>query len=160
LFEGTVRENVDPTADYDDRKIWDALEKAHLKDFVSTLPGALDAVLKEGGLLFSGGQRRLVGFARALLRESIKTKILIVDEATSTPDFETDNAIQQITRGPVCEGVTIITIAHRLNTVIHSDRVLVLEAGSVAEFDEPEELLKNKNSLFNALAVEARILPE
>ncbi|KAG9118629.1 hypothetical protein FRC07_006757, partial [Ceratobasidium sp. 392] len=146
LFEGTVRENVDPTADYDDRKIWDALEKALLKDFVSTLPGGLDAILKEGGLSLSGGQQRLVGFARALLRKSIKTKILIVDEAISTTDLETDNSIQQIIRGPVCEGVTTITIAHRLNNVIHSDRVLVLEAGSVAEFDEPEELLKNKAS--------------
>ncbi|KAG8770004.1 hypothetical protein FRC12_004582 [Ceratobasidium sp. 428] len=157
LFEGTVRENVDPTAGCGDGRIWDALENAHLKEFVTGLPGGLDAVLKEGGLSLSSGQRQLVCFARALLR---KTKILILDEATSAMDIETDKAIQEILRGPVFEGVTTLTIAHRLNTVIDSDRIIVLDAGSVTESGEPEELLKNQNSLFYALAAEAGILSE
>ncbi|KAG8788253.1 hypothetical protein FRC12_014784 [Ceratobasidium sp. 428] len=157
LFEGTVRENVNPTAEYDDGRIWDALEKAHLKEFVIGLPGGLDAGLKEGGLSLSSGQRQLVCFARALLR---KTKILILDEATSAMDIKTDKAIQEILRGPVFEGVTTLTIAHRLNTVIDSDRIIVLDAGSVTESGEPEELLKNQSSLFYALAAEAGILSE
>ncbi|KAG8751149.1 hypothetical protein FRC12_012579 [Ceratobasidium sp. 428] len=173
LFGGTVRENVDPTAEYDDGRIWDALEKVHLKEFVTGLPGGLDAGLKEGGLSLSSGQRQLVCFARALLR---KTKILIFDEATSVIDPETDRAIQQILRGPMFEGVTTLTIARRPNTVLYSDHIIVLEAGSVsstaaptsatqrvcfqvAESSEPEELLKNKNSLFYALAAEAGLLP-
>ncbi|KAG8721626.1 hypothetical protein FRC09_007600 [Ceratobasidium sp. 395] len=156
LFEGTVRENVDPTAEYDDGRIWDALEKVHLKEFVTGLPGGLDAGLKEGGLSLSTGQRQLLCFARALLR---KTKILIFDETTSVMDPGTDRAIQQILRGPVFEGVTTLTIARRPNTVTYFDRIIVLEAGSVVESGEPEELLKNKNSLFYALATEAGVLP-
>ncbi|KAG8717150.1 hypothetical protein FRC09_014694 [Ceratobasidium sp. 395] len=156
LFEGTVRENVDPTAEYDDGRIWDALEKVHLKEFVTGLPGGLDAGLKEGGLSLSVGQRQLVCFARALLR---KTKILIFDETASVMDPETDKAIQQILRGPTFESVTTLTIARRPNTVLYSDHIIVLEAGSVAESGEPDELLKNKNSLFYSLATEAGVLP-
>ncbi|CAE6433317.1 unnamed protein product [Rhizoctonia solani] len=154
LFEGTIRENVDPTDEYDDSKIWAALEHAHLKEYVLSL-GGLDAIVKEGGSSMSSGQRQLVCFARALLRN---TKILILDEATSAVDLETDKAIQEIIRGPMFKGVTTLTIAHRLHTVIESDRILVLETGSIAELDSPEVLLKNESSLFYALAAEAGLL--
>ncbi|KAG8738876.1 hypothetical protein FRC12_016520 [Ceratobasidium sp. 428] len=154
LFEGTIRENIDPTDEHDDSKIWTAIEQAHLKEYVLTLPGGLDSIVKEGGSSMSSGQRQLVCFARALLRN---TKILILDEATSAVDLETDKAIQEIIRGPQFKGITTLTIAHRLNTVIDSDRILVLENGSVAELDTPEVLLQNKNSLFHALAEEAGV---
>ncbi|KAB5588814.1 Metal resistance protein YCF1 [Ceratobasidium theobromae] len=157
LFEGTIRENVDPTEEHDDGKIWAALEQAHLKEYVLTLPGGLDAIVKESGSSMSSGQRQLVCFARALLRN---TKILILDEATSAVDLETDKAIQEIIRGPLFKGVTTLTIAHRLHTVIESDRILVLEAGKIAELDTPAELLKNESSLFYALAAEAGVLPK
>ncbi|CAE6434162.1 unnamed protein product [Rhizoctonia solani] len=156
LFEGTIRENVDPTDEYDDNKIWVALEHAHLKEYVLA-QGGLDAIVKEGGSSMSSGQRQLICFARALLRN---TKILILDEATSAVDLETDKAIQEIIRGPMFKGVTTLTIAHRLHTVIESDRILVLEAGSIAELDSPEVLLKTESSLFYALAAEAGLLPK
>ncbi|CAE6405604.1 unnamed protein product [Rhizoctonia solani] len=154
LFEGTIRENVDPTDEYDDGKIWVALEHAHLKEYVLSL-GGLDAIVKEGGSSMSSGQRQLVCFARALLRN---TKILILDEATSAVDLETDKAIQEIIRGPMFKGVTTLTIAHRLHTVIESDRILVLENGSIAELDSPQVLLQSESSLFYALAAEAGLL--
>ncbi|QRV89229.1 ABC transporter transmembrane region [Ceratobasidium sp. AG-Ba] len=154
LFEGTIRENIDPTDEHDDEKIWAAIEQAHLKEYVLKLPGGLDSIVKEGGSSMSSGQRQLVCFARALLRN---TKILILDEATSAVDLETDKAIQEIIRGPQFKGITTLTIAHRLNTVIDSDRILVLENGSVAELDTPEALLQNENSLFHALATEAGV---
>jgi len=114
----------------------------------------------------SAGQRQLVCFARALLR---KTKILVLDEATSSIDLETDEAVQQILRGSDFHGVTTITvsfrypwyetadnqIAHRINTIMDSDKVLVMSEGRVAEYDSPDVLLQNKASLFKALVDEA-----
>ncbi|KAI9440473.1 P-loop containing nucleoside triphosphate hydrolase protein [Lactarius indigo] len=122
LFEGTVRENIDPVGEHQDADIWEALNQAHLKEYVESLPEGLDAPVKEGG----SGQ--LVCFARALLR---KTKILVLDEATSAVDLETDKAIQDIIRGPQFKNTTILTIAHRLNTIMDSDRILVLSEGKV-----------------------------
>ncbi|KAI0080155.1 metal resistance protein YCF1 [Panus rudis PR-1116 ss-1] len=152
LFEGTIRENVDPTGEHQDAEIWTALEHSHLKGYVESLPEKLDAPVREGGSSMSAGQRQLVCFARALLR---KTKILVLDEATSAVDLETDKAIQEIIRGPQFEDVTMLTIAHRLNTILESDRVLVLEAGKVVEFDTPKNLLAHQGSSFYSLAAEA-----
>jgi len=152
LFEGTVRENVDPTGSHEDAEIWTALEQAHLRDFISQ-QGGLDAEVREGGSSLSSGQRQLICFARALLR---KTKILVVDEGTSAVDLETEKAIQDILEGPQFAGVTMITIAHRLQTIISSStRILVLDAGKVAEFDSPDNLLANSDSVFYSLAAEA-----
>ncbi|KAI0675473.1 metal resistance protein YCF1 [Trametes maxima] len=152
LFEGTIRENIDPTGASSDADIWVALEQTHLKAFVETLAGGLDATVREGGSSLSSGQRQLLCFARALLR---KSKILVLDEATSAVDLDTDRAIQEIIRGPQFAHVTMLTIAHRVNTILESDRVLVLDAGKVIEFDAPKNLLANKQSAFHSLAVEA-----
>ncbi|KAH9989856.1 metal resistance protein YCF1 [Russula vinacea] len=152
LFEGTVRENIDPVGEYQDADIWEALKQAHLKEYVESLPEGLDAPVREGGSSLSAGQRQLICFARALLR---KTKILVLDEATSAVDLETDKAIQEIIRGTQFKHTTILTIAHRLNTIMDSDRILVLDAGKVAELDTPNNLLAKPNSAFRSLAIEA-----
>jgi len=155
LFEGTLRENIDPVGEHSDADIWIALSQAHLKEYVDTLPEGLDAPVREGGSSLSAGQRQLLCFARALLR---KSKILVLDEATSAVDLDTDQAIQGIIKGPAFADVTIFTIAHRLNTIIDSDRVLVMDTGEVAELDTPENLLADKDSIFYSLAHEAGLV--
>jgi len=155
LFEGTIRENVDPTGSSDDLQIWTALEHSYLKDYILSLDGGLDALVKEGGSSLSSGQRQLLCFARALLR---KSKILILDEATSAVDLQTDLAIQEIIRGKQFSGVTMLTIAHRLNTILNCDRILVLDSGTVAEFDSPDRLLADTTTRFYGLAQEAGLL--
>ncbi|KAF8631681.1 hypothetical protein AX15_002266 [Amanita polypyramis BW_CC] len=152
LFEGTLRENVDPIGEYSDINIWTALEQAHLKQYVESLPGALDSPIREGGSPLSAGQRQLLCFSRALLRRS---KIFVLDEATSAVDLDTDQAIQAIIRSPAFKDVTILTIAHRLNTILESDRILVMDSGKVAEFDTPERLLSNTGTILYSLAKEA-----
>ncbi|KAJ7248513.1 P-loop containing nucleoside triphosphate hydrolase protein [Mycena rebaudengoi] len=155
LFEGTLRENCDPIGQHDDVEIWRALEQAHLKEYVEGLPEGLDAPVREGGKSFSSGQRQLLCFARALLR---KSKILVLDEATSAVDLDTDKAIQEIIQGPAFKDVTILTIAHRLATIMGGSRILVMDQGTVAEFDTPQNLLANKSSIFFSLAAEAGLI--
>uniref|UniRef100_V5E5X8 Multidrug resistance-associated ABC transporter n=1 Tax=Kalmanozyma brasiliensis (strain GHG001) TaxID=1365824 RepID=V5E5X8_KALBG len=150
LWEGTLRENLDPTGRSDDAALWKALGQANMKDHVQSLEGGLDAQLTEGGTNFSAGQRQLICIARAFLRNA---KILVLDEATSAIDLETDAQVQSIVRSEF-KGTTI-TVAHRLNTVIDSTRVLVLKDGAVAEFDSPEKLLEDKQSIFFSMALEA-----
>ncbi|KAJ7245130.1 multidrug resistance-associated ABC transporter [Mycena haematopus] len=152
LFEGTLRENIDPIGEHADADIWVALGQAHLREYVESLPERLDAPVREGGQSLSSGQRQLLCFARALLR---KSKILVLDEATSAVDLDTDKAIQDIIQGPAFTNTTIITIAHRLNTIIGGSRILVMDQGKVAEFDTPQNLLANKSSIFYSLATEA-----
>ncbi|KAF8159727.1 multidrug resistance-associated ABC transporter [Crassisporium funariophilum] len=155
LFEGTLRENIDPVGEHSDADIWVALEQAHLKEYTESLSERLDAPVREGGSSLSAGQRQLLCFARALLR---KSKILVLDEATSAVDLDTDRAIQDIIRGPAFSDVTILTIAHRLNTIMESDRVLVMNAGTVAELDTPANLLGDSSSIFYSLTKEAGLL--
>ncbi|KAF8892115.1 multidrug resistance-associated ABC transporter [Infundibulicybe gibba] len=155
LFEGTLRENIDPVGEYADADIWVALTQAHMREYVDTLPEGLDAPVREGGSSLSSGQRQLLCFARALLR---KSKILVLDEATSAVDLDTDRAIQEIIRGPAFADMTILTIAHRLNTIMESDRVLVMDAGRIAELDSPDQLLANPNSIFYSLVNEAGLI--
>ncbi|KAF7309660.1 hypothetical protein MIND_00337100 [Mycena indigotica] len=152
LFEGSLRLNIDPIEKYSDAEIWVALEQAHLKDYVQSLPQGLDAPVREGGQSLSSGQRQLLCFARALLR---KSKILVLDEATSAVDLDTDKAIQEIIRGPAFEDVTILTIAHRLNTIMGGTHILVMSDGKVAEFEPPQALLTRPSSIFYSLAKEA-----
>lgn len=150
LWGGSLRDNLDPTGASSDEALWKALEQAHLKETVSNMAGGLDAELSEGASNFSAGQRQLICIARALLR---KAKILVLDEATSSIDLETDSYIQRIVREQF--NGTSITIAHRLDSIMDSDRVLVMRDGEVAEFDEPKVLLEDRNSVFRSMAIEA-----
>ncbi|XP_067238287.1 multidrug resistance-associated protein 1 isoform X4 [Chanodichthys erythropterus] len=144
LFSGSLRMNLDPFDGYTDEEVWRALELAHLKNFVSGLPDKLNHECSEGGENLSLGQRQLVCLARALLR---KTKILVLDEATAAVDLETDNLIQSTIRTQF-EDCTVLTIAHRLNTIMDYTRVLVLDKGQMAEFDSPSSLIAKKGIFY------------
>lgn len=154
LFSGTLRINLDPFENYSDEQIWNALENAHLYDFVQKLDKKLLFECSEGGENLSIGQRQLICLARALLR---KTKILILDEATAAIDHNTDDLIQNTIRTSFSD-CTVITIAHRLNTIMDSTRILVLDKGQIAEFDTPKALLKNKKSIFYSMAQSANLI--
>ncbi|XP_063890832.1 uncharacterized LOC110383917 [Helicoverpa armigera] len=146
LFSATLRYNLDPFDDYSDDDIWRALEQVELKEGIP----ALDFKVAEGGTNFSMGQRQLVCLARAILRSN---KILIMDEATANVDPQTDALIQKTIRRQFAS-CTVLTIAHRLNTIMDSDRVLVMDQGEVAEFDHPHILLSNPNSKFFSMVRE------
>ncbi|KAJ2762341.1 hypothetical protein H4S06_000713 [Coemansia sp. BCRC 34490] len=180
LFNGTIRFNLDPFGEYSDEIVWDALRRTHLvrergSQTVSTAASvaeeaaaispvasdsplalermagifrSLDAEIKENGQNLSLGQRQLVALARALVRRS---KLIIMDEATASVDFDTDDRIQRTIRGPEFADSTLFCIAHRLRTVIDYDKVLVLDKGNVAEFDTPSNLLKNDGGIFRSM---------
>lgn len=154
LFSGSLRSNLDPTERYTDKEVWTALEHAHLKAFVSNLPQKLMHECGEGGENLSVGQRQLICLGRTLLR---KTKVLILDEATAAVDLETDKVIQETIRAEFTD-CTVLTIAHRINTILNCDRVMVMDAGTVVEFDSPTLLLSNRSSYFFALAKDAGIV--
>jgi len=154
LFSGTLRMNLDPFDQYSDEEVWRALKQSHLYTYASSLQSGLLHEVTEGGGNISVGQRQLVCLARALLR---KTKVLILDEATAAVDLETDELIQHTIRREFAD-CTIITIAHRLNTIMDSDRVLVLDKGVIEEFDSPDNLLKDKSSLFYSMAKDAALV--
>uniref|UniRef100_A0A2I3M5N2 Multidrug resistance-associated protein 1 n=1 Tax=Papio anubis TaxID=9555 RepID=A0A2I3M5N2_PAPAN len=145
LFSGSLRMNLDPFSQYSDEEVWTSLELAHLKGFVSALPDKLDHECAEGGENLSVGQRQLVCLARALLR---KTKILVLDEATAAVDLETDDLIQSTIRTQF-EDCTVLTIAHRLNTIMDYTRVIVLDKGEIQEYGAPSDLLQQRGLFYN-----------
>ncbi|KAJ2631714.1 hypothetical protein H4R22_001792 [Coemansia sp. RSA 1290] len=152
LFAGTVRENLDPFGKYSDQEIWKALEHASLADFIRTKDERLEFQVSSGGENFSVGQRQLICLARALLKQA---KILVLDEATAAIDNQTDAIIQKSIRSEFKQ-CTVLTIAHRINTIIDSDMILVLDGGRLAEYDTPEHLLQNKDGLFAKLVEESK----
>uniref|UniRef100_A0A8C5J7S6 Multidrug resistance-associated protein 4 n=1 Tax=Junco hyemalis TaxID=40217 RepID=A0A8C5J7S6_JUNHY len=144
LFTGTMRKNLDPFNEYTDEELWNALEEVQLKEVVEDLPNKMETQLAESGSNFSVGQRQLVCLARAVLK---KNRILIIDEATANVDPRTDEFIQKTIRETFAH-CTVLTIAHRLNTIIDSDRIMVLDAGRLKEYGEPYILLQEQDSLF------------
>ncbi|CAM4454161.1 multidrug resistance-associated protein 1-like isoform X1 [Lepidochelys kempii] len=152
LFSGTLQSNLDPFGKYSDHELWEAVELCDLKNFVQSLPKKLLHEISEGGENLSVGQRQLVCLARALLR---KTKILILDEATASVDMETDNLVQSTIRREF-HNCTVLTVAHRLHTIMDSERVLVLGSGRIIEFDTPHNLLLQQG-VFSKMVAEAGI---
>ncbi|KRF85630.1 multidrug resistance-associated protein 1 isoform X15 [Drosophila virilis] len=154
LFSGSLRSNLDPFEVKTDDEIWKALELSHLKAFAKSLTAGLNHEISEGGENLSVGQRQLVCLARALLR---KTKVLVLDEATAAVDLETDDLIQKTIRSEFRE-CTVLTIAHRLNTILDSDKVIVLDKGQITEFDAPSALLADPKSAFFSMAKDANLV--
>lgn len=160
LFSGTLRFNLDPFGEYNDEDIMNCLEHAELKDFVDEQPARLDMIIAEGGDNLSAGQRQLVCIARAILRRPPSNEmghILLMDEATAAIDIVTDRQITSMVRREF-ENSTVLTIAHRLDTVIDYDKILVLRDGSVEEFDTPDNLLEGKATLFYRMAKAAGLV--
>jgi len=147
IFSGTMRRNIDPFDEYHDEELWDVLEQVRLKETVNDLPHKLETMMSESGSNLSVGQRQLVCLARAILRNN---RILVIDEATANVDLNTDNLIQETIRGKF-KDCTVLTIAHRLKTIMDSDKIMVLDAGELKEFDKPYKLLRCKNSIFYSL---------
>ncbi|KAJ1815706.1 hypothetical protein LPJ75_002277 [Coemansia sp. RSA 2598] len=151
LFNGTVRFNLDPFGDHSDYDLLDALRRTMLLKPARTAAfESLDDEIVSQGQNLSLGQRQLVALARALLR---KSKLIIMDEATASVDYETDKKMQQVIRSRDFANSTILCIAHRLRTVVDYDRILVLDSGRVAEFDTPENLLQNEHSVFRNMCL-------
>lgn len=175
LFSGTLRSNLDPFGNHDDASLWDALKRAYLvedtkrnsidkADGEGTASGTqtptkrftLDSPIEDEGGNLSVGQRSLVSLARALV---IDTKVLILDEATASVDYETDRKIQD-TIATEFQDRTILCIAHRLRTIIGYDRICVMDAGQIAEFDTPMSLFNNPSGIFRSMCDRSSITAE
>ncbi|PIA51395.1 hypothetical protein AQUCO_01100312v1 [Aquilegia coerulea] len=152
LFQGTLRTNLDPLMQHSDFDMWEVLNKCHLGNIVRQDQRLLDAPVAENGENWSVGERQLVCLARVLLN---KRRILVLDEATASVDTATDNVIQKTIREET-SNCTVITVAHRIPTVIDNDLVLVLDEGNIVEYDSPMELLKDNSSAFSKLVMEFR----
>lgn len=152
VFAGTIRSNLDPENRHDDATIWSSLESCNLKSFVSSKELGLDTVVSGSGENLSQGQRQLLSLARAVLEEA---KVLLLDEATSSIDFETDQMIQKTLRSSSAfKTTTLLVIAHRINTIVDSDKILVLDDGEVAEYGSPQNLLSDPSSQFSSMVAE------
>ncbi|XP_010467156.1 PREDICTED: ABC transporter C family member 13 isoform X2 [Camelina sativa] len=145
LFQGSLRNNLDPLGLSEDWRIWEILDKCKVKAEVESA-GGLDSIVKESGCSFSVGQRQLLCLARALLKSS---KILCLDECTANIDVHTASLLQS-TISSECKGVTVITIAHRISTVLDLDSILILHRGILVEQGIPQHLLQDDSSTFSS----------
>ncbi|WOL02147.1 ABC transporter C family member 10 [Canna indica] len=150
LFHGSVRYNLDPVGQYTDGQIWEVLDKCQLREAVQEKDGGLDSLVVEDGSNWSMGQRQLFCLGRALLRRS---RILVLDEATASIDNATDAILQKTIRTEFAD-CTVITVAHRIPTVMDCNMVLAISDGKLIEYDEPEKLMKTEGSLFRELVKE------
>uniref|UniRef100_A0A0C9QRI0 TSA: Wollemia nobilis Ref_Wollemi_Transcript_12757_5054 transcribed RNA sequence n=1 Tax=Wollemia nobilis TaxID=56998 RepID=A0A0C9QRI0_9CONI len=150
LFKGTVRSNLDPLGLYSDREIWQALQKCQIEKAIRDLPKQLDSSVSDEGENWSAGQRQLFCLGRVLLK---RNRILVLDEATASIDSATDALLQKVIR-EAFHNCTVVTVAHRVPTVIDSNMVLTLSDGKLAEYDKPARLMENKSSLFAKLVAE------
>ncbi|XP_074488292.1 ATP-binding cassette sub-family C member 8 isoform X2 [Sebastes fasciatus] len=146
LFSGAIRFNLDPEMKATDEMLWEALDIAQLKPVVKTLPGGLDAMVTEGGENFSQGQRQLFCLARAFVR---KSSILIMDEATASIDMATESILQKVVMTAFADR-TVVTIAHRVHTILNADLVIVMKRGIILEYDRPQALLEKEDSVFTS----------
>ncbi|MEY4064324.1 MAG: canalicular multispecific organic anion transporter 1 isoform, partial [Pseudomonadota bacterium] len=153
LFSGTFRQNIDPFDQHTDEEVYDALARAHLSEVVRTLPSGLQTIVQEGGCNLSVGQRQQVCLARALLR---RAKVLLLDEATANVDLQTDALIQSTLKTAFAD-CTVLTIAHRLNTVLHCDRIVVMQSGRIAECAPPRELMADARGVFAGYWADSRL---
>ncbi|KAL0068669.1 hypothetical protein AAF712_004385 [Marasmius tenuissimus] len=155
LLSGTLRQNLDPFEQYDDAVLHNSLRAAGLYSLQDTEDEGrltLDSTISSGGGNLSVGQRQILALARALVRGS---KLLILDEATSAIDYHTDSVIQTSLRKELPRDVTLITVAHRLQTIMDADKILVLDAGRIVEFDSPKALLDKQDGMLKALVDES-----
>ncbi|KAJ3760576.1 hypothetical protein EV360DRAFT_81041 [Lentinula raphanica] len=151
LLSGTLRQNLDPFGQYDDATLNDSLRAAGLFALQTEMNEGritLDSSIASGGGNLSVGQRQILALARALVRGS---KLLILDEATSAIDYRTDTIIQDSLRNELGGDITLITVAHRLQTIMDADKIMVLDAGRIVEFDSPKALLKIKDGRLRSL---------
>lgn len=150
LFSGTIRTNIDPTVSYTDHEIWTAIETVKLRNLIPSL----SYPITESGSNFSSGQRQLICLARAIIS---KNKIIVLDEATANVDPDTDDLIHRTIQDHFTAS-TVITIAHRLHSVLNSDRVMVIDKGEIIEFDRPNVLVANKSGVFYKMLEQANLL--
>lgn len=150
LFSGTLRYNLDPFEEHNDDILYKALNEVELKD-PANLINRLENHVMDRGANYSVGQKQLICLARAIVR---KNRILMLDEATANVDPQTDALIQKTIRTKFVD-CTVLTVAHRLNTIMDSDKVLVMDAGTMVEFDHPHNLLQNPNGVFSKMVTEA-----
>ncbi|KZV91547.1 P-loop containing nucleoside triphosphate hydrolase protein [Exidia glandulosa HHB12029] len=154
LLSGSLRQNLDPFEEHDDATLNDALRAAGLFSLQEESEEGritLETAISSGGGNLSLGQRQIIALARAITRRS---KVLILDEATAAVDYATDTAIQESIRREL-KDVTLITVAHRLRTIMDADKIMVLDAGRLVEFDSPKALLKKKGGLLRSLVDES-----
>ncbi|XP_070538811.1 ATP-binding cassette sub-family C member 4-like [Ptychodera flava] len=152
LFSGTLRMNLDPFDEFDDERLWKVIDQVDLREMVEAMEERFDGELCEGGSNLSVGQRQLVCLARAILQE---TKILVIDEATANIDATTDERIQKTIKKQF-KDCTVLTIAHRLNTVIDCDKIMVVHDGTIAEFDEPYKLMQKEEGAFRNMVTASK----
>ncbi|KAH9136640.1 hypothetical protein AeRB84_018334 [Aphanomyces euteiches] len=154
LFKGTLRNYLDPFSEFTDDELWSVLQKVKLIDRISSVEGKLDSPVEENGENFSVGERQMLCMARALLRQA---RIVVMDEATAAIDHETDQNLQRVIRTEFASS-TVLTIAHRLDTVLDSDRILVFDQGRLVQCDSPKSLIIQGSGIFFDLCSEGGYL--